>query len=113
MKKSIPILLLGAVIIACNAKLVPPAQPDVDRVSTKYPGYTLDSLNQGMALYRQTCKRCHNLKDPTARTADKWEKIVPTMVAKLNKKKHTTVVNDQQQDQITKYLVTMSGGAKP
>lgn len=112
MKKSIPILLLMTVAAACSVKLVPPAQSDADRVVGQYPGYTLDSLNQGMALFQQTCNRCHKLKNPTSRSEDQWKKIVPTMVGKLRKKAGPTAISDQQQSLITKYLVTMCNAPK-
>jgi mono/diheme cytochrome c family protein len=107
MKKSSIVILL-VVFTACSVKLIPPAQSDVDRVSNQYPGYTLADLNQGKALFETTCNRCHGLKNPTSRGEDKWKEIVPEMVRKLNKKKGTVVVDEQQQELIVRYLVTMS-----
>jgi len=112
--KKLFILSLIVFLAACSsAKLLTPAQSDVDRVSSKYPGYTLTDLNNGKTLFQQTCNRCHALKDPTSRNEDKWKVIVPTMIGKLNKKKGKTVIDDQQQQSITRYLVTMSAAPKP
>jgi mono/diheme cytochrome c family protein len=102
------------ILTSCTAaKLMTPAQSDVDRVSTKYPGYTLADLNQGKMLFEQTCSQCHKLKDPTSRNEDKWKKIVPAMITKLDKKEGKQAVTDDQQALILKYLVTMSTGPKP
>jgi cytochrome c5 len=112
MKKSL-ILILIVVLTACSsAKLLTPAQSDVDRVSVKYPGFTLADLNEGKAMFEQTCNRCHRLKDPASRSEDKWNKIVPQMIGKLNKKEGREVVDDKQQAIILKYLVTMSSAPK-
>jgi cytochrome c5 len=112
MKKSI-ILILMTVSAACTVKLIPPAQSDVDRVSAKYPGYSLAELNAGKALFEQTCNRCHRLKNPTSRNEAKWNEIVPTMIKKLNKKEGKVVIDDKQQESILRYIVTMNSARKP
>jgi cytochrome c5 len=112
--KKLFILSLLSILTACAAvKLIPPAQSDVDRVSSKYPGYSLAELNSGKALFEQTCNRCHRLKNPTSRNEDQWNNIVPKMIQKLNKKQGSTVINDAQEQSILKYLVTMSSAPKP
>jgi hypothetical protein len=108
MKKSFFLLtLLG--MAACSAKLVAPTQMDVDRVSTKYPGYTLSELNEGKSQFEHTCNRCHGLKNPRSKSEEKWKEIVPVMVGKLKKKYGDQAIDDKQQESILKYLVTMSG----
>ena len=95
MKKSF-ILISIVLLTACSsAKLLTPAQSDVDRVAVKYPGYTLAELNEGKAMFEQTCSRCHRLKDPASRNEDKWNKIVPKMIGKLNKREGKEVVDDK------------------
>jgi hypothetical protein len=44
--KKLPIVYLMAISAACTVKLIPPTQSDVDRVSAKYPGYTLTQLSE-------------------------------------------------------------------
>ena len=112
MKKLFCISLL-VFIAACGAvKLIQPTQADVDRVSTKYPGYTLAELQGSKVLYEQTCSRCHKLKNPSSRSEKKWDKIVPTMIGKLTKKEGHQVIDSKQQDSILRYLVTMSSAPK-
>jgi hypothetical protein len=112
MKKSC-ILLSVILLSACSAKLIAPAQSDVDRVSTKYPGYTLGDLNAGKDLYQHTCNRCHFLHNPHSRTEAKWEEIVPTMINRLNRREGKEAIDSHQQDLILRYLVTMSAPPKP
>jgi cytochrome c2 len=107
--KKLSFLFIIMIFTACSVKLMTPAQSDIDRVYSKYPGYTLTELNQGKTLFEQTCSRCHKLKNPTSRNEGKWNQIVPKMIGKLNKKQGKTEIDENQQAEILKYLVTMSG----
>jgi hypothetical protein len=106
------VLFLITIFTACSVKLMVPAQSDVDRVSGKYPGYSLAELNADKALYESTCSRCHRLKNPTSRSEAKWDKIVPRMIVRLNKKEGREVIDARQQESILKYLVTMGPSVK-
>ncbi|HTB25594.1 MAG TPA: hypothetical protein VK711_09485 [Puia sp.] len=112
MKKTLFILFISVLAACGTVKLAAPQQSDIDRVSTKYPGYTLAELNDGKALFQQTCDRCHKLKNPTSRDETKWDAIVPKMIKKLNNKEGKTVIDEKQQESILKYLVTMSSAPK-
>lgn len=111
MKKNILILVTVVLFVGCAVKLVPPTQSDADRMQTKYPDYTLDQLNQGKAMYEQHCAECHKLKNPTKFTEAEWQKIVPIMAKKVNKK-HPNTLDTQSQDLILKYVITMNGHKK-
>ncbi|MDP9042331.1 MAG: hypothetical protein M3N30_10150 [Bacteroidota bacterium] len=106
-KKSIVLIFILS-ISACSVKLAAPMQSDVDRVTVKYPDYTLAQLNEGKALFQQTCNRCHALKNPKSRDETKWNEIVPIMVKKLNKKQGREEIDNAQEEKILRYLVTMS-----
>lgn len=111
MKKIVLTLSVALLIVSCAVKLVPPTQPDVDRMQTKYPGYTLEELNQGKALFEKHCADCHGLKNPTKFSEEKWQNIVPKMVKKVNKK-HPNAVDDKDRELILKYVITMNGHPK-
>lgn len=113
LKKNKTIVFVSAFALflsACSAKLIIPSQSDVDRVATKYPGYSLNQLNEGKTLYMTYCKGCHGLKNPASKTEEQWNKIVPVMVKKVNRKKE--VLTSEQQESILKYVITMSSHAK-
>lgn len=94
-------------MISCaSAKLITPTQGDVDRVQMKYPDYSLTELNRGKLLYENNCGACHGLKDPSSRSEEKWQKVVPEMVAKVNKK--SVVLSERDQEDILRYVITMS-----
>jgi len=112
MKKLFYLFLITAAT-ACSVKLIAPAQSDIDRVHDKYPGYSLSELNEGKALFEQTCNRCHRLKNPASRDEDGWKKIVPVMIKRLDKKEGKQVIDDRQQESILRYLITMSSAPKP
>lgn len=85
-----------------------PTNNDVERVKDKYPGYTLQELNEGEILYRQNCATCHSLKHPALFTESQWEKIVPAEVIKVNKQNGNTIIDKDYQRVLLRYLVTMA-----
>ena len=95
-------------LVACSAsKLTGPSQADIDRISEKFPDYTLAQLNDGKMLYEKNCDLCHGMKSPKDKDEDGWRKIVPVMVEKVHKKGKE--LNSDQEELILKYLITMSG----
>jgi mono/diheme cytochrome c family protein len=112
MNKSI--IVFSFLLLACgSAKLMMHTQTDVERGSKTFPGLTMADLDQGKALFTQNCQQCHGLKDPKGRSEEKWRSIVPRMAAKVNKKAGKTVLDSMGQQQILKYVVTMSTAPAP
>lgn len=108
MKKLAILISLTIFLASCFASktLTTPNQADVDRVKTKYPDYTLADLNHGKSLYTEHCGTCHGLKNPSDFTEEQWKKIVPNMVAKVNK--HGNILDQKAEQDILRYTVTMS-----
>ena len=111
MKRVIVVAALVLLAGCATVKLATPTQQDVDRVSAKYPGYTLTDLDHGKKLFEQHCSDCHRLKDPVKRSEEQWETIVPKMVKNVNKKEGANTLNADDQQAILKYLVTMSASS--
>ena len=95
------ILILSIVVLAaCNPKLKP-----------NHKGVTAvadanNSLAEEKALYESKCAMCHKAKNPSGKTVEQWNKIVPRMAAKAaNEGKSITT---DEQSKILKYLVAMS-----
>jgi hypothetical protein len=107
------VVIFAAVVLAgcASAKLITPSQADVDRVSSKFPDYSLTELNNGKTLFEKHCGICHGLKDPTSRTEAQWTKIVPQMSIKVNRKEGN-VLDANAEKSILRYLITM-GSTKP
>ncbi len=97
--------LLFLVSCASTKMVITPTNADVDRIAAKYPGYTLQQLDQGKTLFTTHCGNCHGLKNPASKSEEQWQKIVPRMAAKVNKKGE--VLNADGQELILRYLVTM------
>jgi cytochrome c5 len=106
--KATTLLLMSsmALIAGCvTATVLTPSQSDVNRVQNKFPGYTLADLHRGQSLYEANCKRCHALQDPASKTEAQWNVIVPAMVKKVNK--NSTVLDQQAEEDIRRYVITM------
>ncbi len=107
MKGIISLFVLAVFVTACTAtKALGPSQADVDRMQSKFNGYTLADLTQGKALYEGNCGTCHALFDPNSRGEEQWKGVVPPMVQKVNKKQKA--LDASQEELILKYLITMS-----
>ncbi len=97
------------VLAACSTvKLVQPTQADAERGAQKFSNLTLADLSQGKATYEQNCNLCHGLKNPASKNEDQWKKIVPNMVAKVNKKKGKVAIDQKSEEILFQYLITMS-----
>ena len=113
--KKIAVVFSLLILAACSAKITPTtsttstASADVARGAAKFPGYTLAQLQQGKTDYEKYCTQCHSLKNPTSQTEEKWNKIVPWMCDKTNKKDNLQHINAETQASILKYVITMSG----
>lgn len=83
------------------------SQSDVDRVSSKFPGYTHAQLEAGRTLFVENCQSCHALKDPRDFSEDHLRKVVPAMVNKVNERAGTPVLDAAEGDLILKYMITM------
>ncbi len=101
------VITLILVLSACSVRLAMPTTHDVERMKEKYPGYTLQELNDGKILYEQNCHTCHTLKNPVDYSEQQWTLIVPKMVAKVNKKAGNTVIDKDYEKVLLRYLVTM------
>jgi hypothetical protein len=106
-KTRLLLLVAPALIIAgcATATLLTPSQSDVNRVQEKFPGYTLDDLHRGKALFENNCQSCHALKNPASKTEAAWNRIVPVMVAKVNR--DATVLDKGAEEDIRRYVITM------
>lgn len=105
--KSILMVALVTILYSCSAKLKELTQADADRGKEKFPSVTLVSLNEGKSIYENNCNKCHGLKKPGSANEAKWNKLVPIMVTKLNKKEGKEVIDAKQQEIMLQYLVTM------
>lgn len=108
MKIILSSISIAVLLLACSgAKVLVPSQTDADRAAQKNSTITLETLNQGKTIFEQNCNRCHGYKSPVSRSEEKWAKIIPRMVAKVNKKTKKETINPQQQELLLNYVITM------
>lgn len=105
--QKISTLVLLVALSACSSSLIVPTQKHVDSNSERYNDLTLAQLESGKEAYEAHCGKCHPLKDPRKWTADQWEKIVPNMSAKVNKKED--VLSPEKQEDILRYVIAVGG----
>jgi cytochrome c5 len=113
--KNYVIVTAMIILASCSAaKFVPTSltQADADRLSARYPGLTVEELNEGKLHYEMHCSTCHGLKNPVKWNEIKWKSIVPDMAAKANKKAKKEVVDQAIQESILKYVIAVSTGGK-
>lgn len=109
MKKRISLLAFTFVVFACgSSKLLIPSQGDADRAAQKNKSVTLASLTEGKTIFEQNCNRCHGYKNPTSRSEEKWNKIIPRMTAKVNKKVGKEEIDAKEQELLLQYVMAMS-----
>lgn len=110
--KKLYVVAAVLVLSACSAKLITPTQADADRGAEKYPGVTLEELTKGKELFKEHCGSCHPYKNVTKGTEEQWNKVVPEMVQKVNKKAKQQVLGAAEQDLILKYTLVMNEARK-
>lgn len=111
MKYFVVLIVSLAILAGCaSSQKLAPTQADVDRVSSKFPGYTLEALTQGKTLYEQNCGTCHKLYKPRTKSEASWQQIVPSMVKKAVKK--GAKIDAAGEELILKYLITQGPAAK-
>ena len=98
MKKT-AILLPLVILAACAAvKLTQPAPSELEKMQQKVPSITYGQALSGFNLYRSKCNGCHGLHRPAEFTMEKWEKILPEMLAKAK------LSDPQEKENLTNYL---------
>lgn len=99
-------VVLLAIVASCAPALVHPGPEDLRRAALLWPGVTLESLEQGRALYVQSCAGCHHLHLPEELPAEEWPKVIDRMVAA----NHVDLRPDAL-EAISRYLIAISARA--
>jgi len=59
-------------------------QPAAERIEEIKKSYTADQLDEGKVLTVANCQKCHKMKEPSTRSFDKLERVLPSMIKKAN-----------------------------
>jgi len=113
MKKTyfLPVLILAGCLSKKPAVATTPAVSDVERGAAKFPGYTQSEYNDGKMFYEKHCNLCHGLKNPASYSETDWNKIVPDMCKKVNRKQNNAL-DEKAQQAILRYVITMGPAKK-
>lgn len=82
-----------------------PGDAEVKAIQTKYADVTLQTLNEGYAVYSGPCTKCHGQKNIFSRTEQEWEKEINRMAPKAK-------ITEVQKDALWKYILAMKA-ARP
>ena len=95
------VFIVTAMLACRSAKLMPLTQSDVERANKRFPGTTMQYLQDGQDLFKANCAKCHPLKNPAKHTERKWKRVLPRMTRRAG-------VDSLEKEKITRYLITMS-----
>ena len=97
MKKTITILSLVMITLACHRKTV--ASDDAATIEKeKAEAAHTEMVAQGKTVFTNRCGRCHALKQVDNYTADRWNNILKAMIPKAK-------LNETEAQQVTAYVM--------
>lgn len=82
-----------------------PGDAELKAIQGKYADVTMQTLNDGYAVYTGPCTKCHGQKNIFSRSEDSWQKAINSMAPKAK-------ITDAQKDALWKYILAMKA-ARP
>lgn len=77
-----------------------PGDAEVKAILPRFSDVTLQTLNDGYAVYTGPCTNCHGQKKIFSRSEESWQKSIDRMAPKAH-------LTDQQKDALWKYILAM------
>ncbi len=106
MKKVLFLVVLSAIVASCGSSKSETQKNATQAAITPVaaPAIATEDLmiQRGRVLYEQNCQNCHKLPDPTAKTDEKWKRIMPIMAAKAK-------IDTPAADSISAYVFAVRG----
>ncbi len=124
--KKLLIIGLAVFVIACATKKAdtPPSTPPPPPTTSSFPKPTIPApstvtaenfrssdpnfayadFTKGKMLYETKCNKCHELKPVFSQNLDGWNKYVPDMVSKYNRK-FSDLLDERAEELIKGYLL--------
>lgn len=94
MRKITVLLVLGASVFLAQcakktsapiaATTAPKVMADAEKVAEVKRTYTAEQMNEGMAIFRSSCNKCHKYFEPETLPVVRWERVLPSMSMKSN-----------------------------
>lgn len=106
MKKKTGFMLCWAISLffACSPKN---SIPTGSGVAAKDVNDNKEIFAEAKLIYNSKCATCHAPKNPSLYSPEALTRIVPSMVAKTNKRAGSEVINASQQQALLEYLLTI------
>jgi mono/diheme cytochrome c family protein len=95
------LIAAGFAAVACSPAVVHPDARDASWASGKWPGTTVDDLEQGRTVFVSRCAGCHNLPLPDSKSPDEWATVVGDMATGAR-------LSAADQDLVLRYLSATS-----
>lgn len=77
-----------------------PGEAELKAIQTRYADVTMQTLNDGYAVFSGPCTKCHRLKKVSKRTEEEWQKSVNLMAKKAK-------ISEIQKDALWKYILAI------
>lgn len=103
--------VFGLFIFACSsskkatssttaAVSLTPGDAELKAIQVKYADVSMQTLNDGYAIYSGPCTKCHGQKDIFSRSEQSWKHEIDEMAPKAK-------ITDVQKDALWKYVLAM------
>ena len=80
---ALTIVAASVLMAQCTAKkTTTTAKSPEETVAEVKRNYSEAQMEEGKTLFMGSCDKCHDLKEPQARTVTQWERILPRMSKK-------------------------------
>lgn len=83
-----------------SANSLVPGDPELKAIQLKYADITMQTLNEGYAIYSGPCTKCHRQKKIFKRSEEEWQKSINRMAPKSK-------LTETQKDALWKYILAM------
>jgi hypothetical protein len=98
------ILFVVSIFFSCQRKTTPvitdrTSFPEAPKpTNTPLEANSPEFIAAGKVIYTGKCSRCHDMKEPSAYTAERWPSILKSMIPKAK-------LNTEQANQLTAYVM--------
>jgi mono/diheme cytochrome c family protein len=85
-------------LVQCSPKTGKSTAASTSTAKTTGPQYTEAQVNEGHSIYTANCGKCHKLFNPSDKSLEKWNAVLPPMIKKAH-------LSDEQGELVRAYVM--------